>query len=58
MEYILETKPGKDWQKHLNQWKRKYRIEVLKMEASIVREGVLVTLLVKRVPKIKTEEDE
>jgi hypothetical protein len=28
-EYIIETKEEKEWQKHLNQWKHQYEMEIL-----------------------------
>lgn len=47
MEYILETKSEKDWQKHLNQWKHQFKIDILKM--SVDENGV--TLLILRTKK-------
>jgi hypothetical protein len=31
MEYIFERKPLKEWQKHLNQWKHSFEIQILKI---------------------------
>ena len=58
MEYMLETKPEKEWQKCLNQWKRKYNVSVEKMASFVAEGNVMVTMLVKRESKFKTEENE
>ncbi len=31
LEYIIETKSEKDWQKQLNQWRHDYEINVISM---------------------------
>ena len=34
LEYIIETKPEKDWQKQLNQWRHDYEINVISMTST------------------------
>lgn len=43
-EYIIDSRPFKEWQKVLNQWKHEYTIEIL---SSIMNTGDLL-LIIKR----------
>lgn len=47
MEYIIETKTKKDWQKCLNQWKHNYIIIIHK--AIFIDE--MLTLIIERLEK-------
>ena len=50
-EYICETERGIDIQKHLNQWKHTYQIEIISMSlnsSDIATHNPYVTILLKR----------
>ena len=51
IEYILETKPDKDWQKQLNQWKHIYDINIISMNNTEFG-GVTILLIRTKKPTV------
>jgi len=43
-EYIIETKLEKEWQKHLNQWKHEFHLEIV--SAIPIRSGELRSICI------------
>ena len=47
-EYIVKTASASDWQKWLNQWRHKYKIEIVSMNTVEFAREMLVTMCIKR----------
>lgn len=52
LEYIIETKPEKEWQKQLNQWRHDYEINIISMNTNYNITSIYITICLTR-KKIK-----